>query len=155
MGFSASLPLPWLMSPHSKLQWSSSQAEQLIAPAPLIAQNREWLVQLIPLLCLFQWIASSVALRWIEVEYFLRLWMYRVEHAGTVTSTVSKYVHRTQRPRRTTFGFHLCSYVIRPQGSSMLKLRRWYSLLSLQAGSVHSTSPLNEPRPSDYSRWVL
>lgn len=53
MGFGSSLPPPSFMSPHSKLQWSGSLAEQLIPPATLITQSGEWLVQLIPLLCIY------------------------------------------------------------------------------------------------------
>lgn len=49
MGFGSSLPPPSFMSPHSKLQWSGSLSEQLTP----ITQSREWLVQLIPLLCLY------------------------------------------------------------------------------------------------------
>ncbi|TWW71794.1 Jouberin Abelson helper integration site 1 protein -like protein [Takifugu flavidus] len=39
MGFGSSLPPPSFMSPHSKLQWSGSLAEQLIPPATLITQS--------------------------------------------------------------------------------------------------------------------
>lgn len=53
MGFGSSLLPPSFMSPHSNLQWSGSLAEQLIPPATLISQSGEWLVQLIPLLCIY------------------------------------------------------------------------------------------------------
>lgn len=52
-GLNASLPPPSFLSPHSKLQLSGSLAEQLIPQAALSTQNREWLVQLITLLRVF------------------------------------------------------------------------------------------------------